>query len=94
MAPPLEPPPDDEPSPWVVSVVLETRSEPRWVSASDEVIAAARPNPPAEDAEEEDIVEASSREAVNLCKEVINRGVAKCACRHTSQSSGELCFQY
>ena len=69
-APPIDPPPEDEPSPWVVSVVLETRSDPRWVSASDEVIPAARPNPPADDAEELDIVEASSLEAVNLCKEV------------------------
>ena len=57
-APPVDPPPDDEPSPLVVSVVLDTRSDPRWVSASEEVIPSARPKPPADDAEEEDIVKA------------------------------------
>ena len=88
-APPIDPPPEDEPSPWVVSVVLETRSDPRWVSASDEVIPAARPNPPADDAEELDIVEASSLEAVNLCKEVsLDRG-ARCGCSRTTTAQGE-----
>ena len=88
-APPVDPPPDDEPSPLVVSVVLDTRSDPRWVSASEDVIPAARPKPPADDAEEEDIVIAKHpREAVNLCNEVDNRVWAMTVCRQSPRLSG------
>ena len=55
--PPVEPSPVDELSWRVASDVLDTNRDPRFLSLSEVVmLAAARPNPPVEDWEDEDIV--------------------------------------
>ena len=54
--PPAELQPDEDPSRGVVSVVLDTRSDSRKVSPSDDVMPAASPKPEAEDSVEEDVI--------------------------------------
>ena len=55
--PPVEPSPVDELSWRVASDVLDTNRDPRFLSLSEVVmLAAARPNPPVEDWDDEDIV--------------------------------------
>ena len=55
--PPVEPSPVDELSWRVASDVLDTNRDPRFKSLSEVVmLAAARPNPPVEDWDDEDMV--------------------------------------